>query len=147
MATPRAAATAGHPVLAGLLDQVPRLRKELPGWAESQLMPVLAAFHEDATDAQIATALAMLREVLRDRADVDPWLGAIAELGMGEGAGPPMSMTKDSDLAQHIPLAPERIPNRTVVEQARRLGEALTATSAKVNQRSTPPPQSRPDTK
>jgi hypothetical protein len=140
-------ANQGDPMLAALLAQVPRLRGELPGWTLGHLVPALGEFRGDATDAQIATALSNLRKVLRERADIDAWLGDIADLGVGEFAGPPMAMTPDNQLPQHIPLPPDRSSNRTIVEQARALGEALTPTPTKAKNRSTPPSQSRPEAK
>jgi hypothetical protein len=112
-------------VLAGLLAEVPRLHKELPGWVVGYLTPALDAFPNDATDAQIATALFNLRKVLRERAAIDPWLGDIANLGTGEYARDPHAMTLPSELKPRIALSPEPIGQRTVVELARQLRVAL----------------------
>jgi hypothetical protein len=136
---------AGHPMLAGLLAAVPRLRTELPGWIEGHLLPALDGFPDGAGDAQIDTALVNLRRVLRGRADIDRWLGDIANLGTGGRAGALRSMTPDSALEQRVPLTHEPRTNRTVVEQARQLREALMAAPDKATD--PPPPQPRQDAK
>jgi hypothetical protein len=89
MTAPPGPAREGHPLLAALLGQAPRIRHELPGWAAGHLVPALHAFPDDATGAQLAAALANLRKVLHGRADVDPWLGDVAKLGTGEYAEDP----------------------------------------------------------
>lgn len=141
---PDAAAPAeGHPLLAALLAALPRLRRELPGWAPRFLVPALNAFPEDAAADGVHAALDNLRTVLRRRADVDPWLGDIAVLGTAETAVP-RTMTPASQLPGHVDLS-DRLQNRTIVAQARRLAAALTAPPAKPPGRPTPPPP-RPDT-
>jgi hypothetical protein len=134
----------GHPMLAMLLKDVERLRNDLPGWVPGHLVPVLAGFQDDATEAQIDTSLAKLRKVLRERAPIDPWLGEIAELGIGEYARTPRAMNWPSDQAARIELPQERIRNRTVVEQARQLTRELTA-SPKQEKSSQKRPGSKPD--
>jgi hypothetical protein len=130
----------GDPMLAELLKEVPRLRTELSGWAAGYLVPILAAFHEGATDSQIATALSNLSEVLRARAGTDDWLRRLANLGPRAKQPRTRSMDFDTKLPPNVSLPPDRIPirNRTIVEQARELREALA-----------PPPSARtkPDTK
>jgi hypothetical protein len=145
MTAPTAPAHEGHPLLAGLLAEVPRIQRELPGWAAGFLVPALNTFPNDATDAQVAAALANLREVMYARADIDPWLRDIADLGKLELAGNPQAMTPASQLGPRIELS-DRYKNRTVVEQARQLVAALTATPTKAEGRPTPPPP-RPDPK
>jgi hypothetical protein len=147
MSAPLASDLPEHPMLARLLDEVPRLRRDLKGWVKGHLVPALDRFPEAASDAQIDTALVNLRQVLRARADDDPWLGDIADLGTGEYAGPLKRMTPDSALPQRVPLPPGRVSNRTIVEQARRLSEALTAAPAKAAPPPSPPPQPRQDAK
>jgi hypothetical protein len=138
----------GDPVLAGLLAAVPRIRKELPGWAEGHLLPALAAFHDDATDAQMATALANLCEVLRQRADVDRWLGEIANRGTGEYAGDLRMWPSPSQYRERIPLANEPITNRTqIIDQAHQLRESLLPPLTKEESPNLRVPPSRPDAK
>jgi hypothetical protein len=127
-------------MLASLLAELPRLKKDLPGWSEGQLVPVLAAFRDDATDAQIATAFETLRKVLRQRADIDPWLGDIADLGRGEYTDLDRAMTPAAKLPRRAELVPHPPTNRTIVEQARQLRDALTRTTKDQN-RTTSPPQ------
>src|SRR4051812_18757249 len=86
----------GHPLLAGLLAEVPRIHQELPGWAAGFLVPALNAIPDDATDAQLAAAVANVRAVMYARADIDPWLRDIADLGKPELAGTPQTMTPPS---------------------------------------------------
>src|SRR5882724_4162135 len=104
-------------LLDALLAEVPRLRTELPGWSEGHLVPALAAFREDASDAENASATSQLRRVLRARADVNAWLGEIAILGTPETAGNPRAMTWASQLPPNVELPPDRIRNRTLVEK------------------------------
>lgn len=138
----------GDAMLAGLLAETPRLRSELPGWTVGHLVPALAAFHDDATDNQIATALSKLREVLRQRADVDPWLGAIANLGAGEYAGDPRAWPSTSQYRESIPLARRPGDNRTyIVDQARRLRESLLPPATNEGSQNTQVPPSGPDAK
>jgi hypothetical protein len=146
-ATPReetASNLSGHPILASLLTEAPRLRRDLPGWTASHLVPALAPFRANATGAQIATALAEVRKVLRGRADVDPWLGRIADLDAGQYAGEAMAMTPAAELNPRIKLPDDRIRNRTIVEQAQHLVRALSAEAPK--QKRSPPRQSKPET-
>jgi hypothetical protein len=147
MSTPFASATKGDPMLAGLLAELPRLRQDLPGWTEGYLVPALAAFPDDVTDAALATALSNLRKMLRDRADIDPWLGTLAEVGTGEYAGDPHAMTSASKLPLRVELPPDRVRNRTIVEQARQLRAALTRTPAKEETGNPSLPQSKPGAK
>ena len=137
-------ATEDHPLLCELLKQVPLLRRVLPGWTTAHLIPKLQAFPDDATDAQVAAALENLRMVLRSRADIDPWLGDIARLGLGESDGHPKAWPWATDLGTHIELS-DRTKNRTIVEQARRLVGELTLppTVAEVDIQA--PPVPRPD--
>ncbi len=126
----------GHPLLAALLDEVPRLQKDLGGWWPTHLVPALDAFPDQPSDAQLVTALADLRTVLLRRADVDPWLGDIARLGSEQDAGGPR-MTSPAEYRERQEPPTPPIKNRTVVEQARKLAEAL----------KTPPPPSGPGKK
>ena len=134
-------------VLAGLSKAVPRLRKELPGWVAGHLAPALDGFVNDASEAQLADALAALRNVLRQRGNIDPWLKDIANLGMGEYTGDPRAMTSPAKLTDRVALSPQPIGNRTVVEQARQLRAALVPTPTIEEQRATPLPATKPDAK
>lgn len=134
-------------LLSGLLAEVPRLRRDLPGWAAGRLVPALAAFHDDASDAEIASATSQLRKMLQARADIDSWLGDIATLGTQEYAGNRRSMTPAYQLPPHVELPPDRIRNRTIVEQARRLAGALTPAAVKTENGVSSPLPSRPDGK
>jgi hypothetical protein len=108
------------------------------------LAPALYGFVNGATDARLADALTNLRNVLRQRGDIDPWLKDIANLGMGENAGEDRAMTWATELTQRFGLSPQPIGNRTVVEQARQLRAALipTMTTEETTEEkpSTPPP-------
>jgi hypothetical protein len=137
----------GHPMLAALLAEVPRIRTNLSGWATGHLVPALAAFHDEATEAQLATALGDLRQVLRDRADVDLWLGDIARLGTGEYVGELHSMTSPSKYRDRQELTTPPTANRTSIELARQVREALTRTPDKPEPRATPSSRSRPGAK
>jgi hypothetical protein len=142
-----APAREGHPMLAALLAEVPTIRSELPGLVMDggPLLLALRAFPDDPTEAQLATALANLRSVLRSRAAINPWLGAIAELGAEQTAGHPHAMTPLGKLDPVIEL-PDRVRNRTIVEQARQLDAELTAPpTAGAEGSPAPPPQPEPD--
>jgi hypothetical protein len=134
----------GHPLLGALLTETPRIRQELPGWAAGHLVPALDAFPDDPTEAQLASALANLRQVLHGRADIDPWLAEVAKLGAAGPAGDWRAMTPASQLDQHIELS-DRVRNRIIVEQARQLAAALTSVERKAEDGPTTPPQPRPD--
>jgi hypothetical protein len=137
----------GNPVLAALLHDVPHLRKNHQGWADRSLVPALMAFHDDASDAEVASALSSVRKLLLARADTDPRLRDIANLGTREYAGNPMAMPWASQLGPHVELRHEPGVNRTVVLQARRLVAELTAAVQKKADRAASPPSTKPDGK
>jgi len=139
----------GHPMLTALLEQVSRLRKELAGWAEGHLVPVLADVHTSASEAQIATALANVRRVLRERAKIanESWLSDIANFGAGEYVGDPHAMTSAGEYRERVELSQAPIKNRTIVEQARQLRCFLAPAATRKENGSAPPPQSKPDVK
>jgi hypothetical protein len=148
MSTEPDPAAKGHPMLDALLAAVPRLRSwELKGWSEGHLVPALAGFHDGATDGQVITALKNLRDVLRARADVDPWLGDIAERGIGEFVG---ALRDGGPPAEHrgskeLPSKP--IGNRTIILQVRKLAESLIRIEPKADDDAEPSPSSNPDAK
>jgi hypothetical protein len=117
---------AGHPMLAALTAKASQLRDPLLwAWTESWLLPALDAFQENATEGEVADALNHLAQELSRRADVDHWLGEIAELRSVEYAGPPHAVTSASKLERTIELPANRTKNRFTIEQARQLREAL----------------------
>jgi hypothetical protein len=126
MNVPIAFEAAGHPMLAALAANASQLRDpSLRGWTEGVLLPALDAFHESATDGEVADALKNLVQVLTRRADVDTWLAPIAELRSVEYAGHPHTMTAASKLKRSIELPDDRTKNQFTIEQARQLREAL----------------------
>jgi hypothetical protein len=115
-----------HPAFGALLDNVPRLRSPgLWGWTHGFLLPALDAFHENASEAEVADATVKLKQVLLDRADVETWLAPIAEQCSGEFAGFPHAMTSASKLKPSIALPDDRTKNYFTLEAARQLREAL----------------------
>lgn len=145
MTIPPASEPAGHPALVALLANVPRLRNPLLwGWTEGRLLPALDAFHDNATEAEVADAWVNLRKVLRGRADVEQWLDPIAEQCSEEYAGDPRAMTADSKLKRSIDLPGNRTKNQFTVDQVRQLREALRPPLKKEKPPSPPAPP-RPD--
>jgi hypothetical protein len=144
--------TEGDPVLAALLEQKSldklRARELYDGWTRPHLLPAIAGFHVGATDAQIATARKTLREVLRARADVDRWLGDIADRGIGDNAGPPMGIKLPSEYRDAVELSSRPSQNTTIIiDQARRLGEALKPAAPKPGPSATPRSHTKPGAK
>jgi hypothetical protein len=116
--------TEGDPVLAALLDQAPRLKKELlVGWVQGHVLPALKDLDEGVSGAQIADALANLDTVLRDRANVEPWLKDIADLRKTKSLIRLRGMPWPSQDRQRVPQDRQSVPNRApaIVEQVRQL--------------------------
>jgi hypothetical protein len=147
----RAAMPAGvdreaHPMLAALLDAVPRLRREgLLPWAEYRLVPILRGFREDSGPGETATALDDLRVALRSRADVEPWLGDIARLGEQQYAGTPMRLDSPGEQPRSVELSHDVIKNRTHVILARQIVAELTGKPARPPDDEAHPSQVKPD--
>ncbi len=115
-----------HPAFGALLANVPRLRSPgLWGWTEGFLLPALDAFHESASEGEVADAIVKLKQVLLGRADVETWLTPIAEQCTEEFAGFPHAMTSASKLKPSIELPDNRTKNCFTLEAARQLREAL----------------------
>jgi hypothetical protein len=135
----------GHPLLAALLAEVPRLGAELSGWCKAHLGPALDAITDSTSEAQLNAAIAKLRKVLGERADADPWLGEIAKLSTPaedqvRGDLPYQFLHRE----QHLRHA---VANQWVVDQARRLVAALILVAALNPKPQSQPPQPRPDPK
>ena len=66
-----------------------------------------------------------LRNVLDQRADVEPWLSPIANQCSLEYFGPPHAMTSASKLPPSVMLPDNRTKNQFTLELVRQLREAL----------------------
>jgi hypothetical protein len=117
-------AVEGDPVLAALLDQAPRLKKErLEGWVQGPVLRALHGLHEGVSGAQIADALAALDRVLRDRAKIEPWLGDIANLRQTQFLSELRGMPWATEDGGKVPLDRQASRNRppAIVSQVRQL--------------------------
>jgi hypothetical protein len=116
----------GHPAIAALLANVPQLQDPLlHGWTQGCLLPALEAFPENASEAEFADAMVNLRDVLVRRADIEPWLGPIAEQCSRDYAGFPHAMTSASKLKPSIVLPDNRTKNQFTLELVRQLRAEL----------------------
>jgi hypothetical protein len=114
----------GDPVLAELLKQVPRLKKErLEGWVQGPVLRALHGLHEGVSGAQIADALAELDGVFRDRARIEPWLADIANLRQTQFLSELRGMPWATEDGGKVPLARQASRNRppAIVSQVRQL--------------------------
>jgi hypothetical protein len=109
-------------LLAALEQALDRILADLPGWADGFLAPRLTALLAAAEQPgcipeKLATQFAELRQVIRDRADIDPWLNAVLA---AEQAAVPKAMRPLSSLPSNVPLD-DRYKNECVVEPVRRI--------------------------
>jgi hypothetical protein len=129
----------GHPAIAALLAKLPKLQHpDLSGWTQGSLLPALEVFQDNASDAEFADAMVNLRNVLDQRADLELWLGRIAERCSMEYVGPSHAMTSAAALKPNILLPDNRTKNQFTLEQVRQLREALRPPVA--NEKPTTPP-------
>lgn len=146
MATP--SGCDGHPLFTRLLKEADDLRRNHPGWVTESLVPGLAAFREDATDAEIANGFEDLRTALRQQWDAtkDDTLEQLADLAnpppppghmLVKGVGWLPVGDIDFDHRLHRPgqqpkqqRVPRRVQGATLIDPVTKVVAALTSAAA-----------------